>query len=109
MRYLSKIFFFRHHYLLSKEDEKYFINKEDIVYCKGNKGDLYFVNTEAWHCGRPLSASGKEKFYGTTSIQIVYFRGSNTLLRVNFKNLEFNYFDVKKETIKSCKTDFSYT
>lgn len=61
MRYLSKIFFFRHHYLLSKEDEKYFINKEDIVYCKGNKGDLYFVNTEAWHCGRPLSASGKRE------------------------------------------------
>ena len=39
MRYLSKIFFFRHHYLLSKEDENT-INKEDIVYCKGNKGDF---------------------------------------------------------------------
>ena len=58
-RYISKVFLYDHHYLLAPEDEKFFINNKDVVYCKGNAGDLFFINTEAWHCGRRMSASGK--------------------------------------------------
>ena len=58
-RYFSKVFLYHHHYLLAPEDEKFFINDNDVVYCKGNIGDLFFINTAAWHCGRRVSASGK--------------------------------------------------
>ena len=61
LRYFGKVFLFRHHYLLEKNAEKYFINEKDVVYCKGKKGDLYFVNTEAWHCGGPLQNGGKRE------------------------------------------------
>ena len=58
IKYISKIFFYKHHYLLAHEDEKYFINNEDIIHCVGKKGDLFLINTEAWHCGRPLKKNG---------------------------------------------------
>lgn len=58
-RYFSKIFLYDHHYLLEHDDEKYFIKDEDIISLKGSAGDLFFVNTEAWHCGRPMEADGK--------------------------------------------------
>lgn len=58
LKYISKIFFYKHHYLLAHEDEKYFINNNDVIHCVGKKGDLFFINTEAWHCGRPLEKNG---------------------------------------------------
>ncbi|MDC0940002.1 phytanoyl-CoA dioxygenase family protein [Candidatus Pelagibacter sp.] len=61
LKYISKIFFYNHHYLLAHKDEKNFINKDDIIHCVGKKGDLYLVNTEAWHCGRPLEKNGYRK------------------------------------------------
>ncbi len=58
-RYFSKIFLYDHHYLLEHKDEKFFINDNDIISLKGNAGDLFFVNTEAWHCGRPMESDGR--------------------------------------------------
>lgn len=58
-RYVSKVYVNDHDYLLAIEDEKHFINDNDIHSCKGKAGDLFFINTEAWHCGRRVSNSGK--------------------------------------------------
>jgi len=58
-RYFAKIWLGPHHYLLDIHDEKNFINQDDVVLCKGKVGDLFFVNTEAWHTGRRLSVNGK--------------------------------------------------
>ncbi len=63
LKYISKIFFYKHHYLLAHEDEKYFINNKDVIHCVGKKGDLFFVNTEAWHCGRPLEKNGYREVF----------------------------------------------
>ena len=32
---------------------------DDVVQCKGKAGDVFVVNTEAWHTGRRLSVDGK--------------------------------------------------
>tara|TARA_A100001234_G_C12599538_1_gene374354 strand:+ start:281 stop:1135 length:855 start_codon:yes stop_codon:yes gene_type:complete len=58
-KFFGKIFVNDSDYLLAIEDEKYFINENDVVSCKGKAGDLFFVNTEAWHCGRRVSKTGK--------------------------------------------------
>jgi ectoine hydroxylase-related dioxygenase (phytanoyl-CoA dioxygenase family) len=58
-KFFGKIFINDTDYLLALEDEKFFINDNDVVSCKGKVGDLFFINTEAWHCGRRVSVSGK--------------------------------------------------
>lgn len=58
-KFFGKIFINDSDYLLALEDEKFFINENDVVSCKGKAGDLFFVNTEAWHCGRRVSPGGK--------------------------------------------------
>ena len=58
-KFFGKIFVNDTDYLLELKDEKFFINKNDVISCKGKAGDLFFVNTEAWHCGRRLSPNGK--------------------------------------------------
>lgn len=58
-KYFAKIWLGPHHYLLDLDEEKDLINQDDVIYCKGKAGDLFFVNTEAWHTGRRLSDDGK--------------------------------------------------
>jgi ectoine hydroxylase-related dioxygenase (phytanoyl-CoA dioxygenase family) len=58
-KYFAKIWLGPHHYLLDLDDEKDLINQDDVIYCKGKAGDLFFVNTEAWHTGRRLGDDGK--------------------------------------------------
>ena len=59
IKFFGKIFINDTDYLLPLDDEKFFINEDDIISCKGKAGDLFFVNTEAWHCGRRVSPTGK--------------------------------------------------
>jgi hypothetical protein len=58
-RYFAKIWLGPHYYLMDLHEEKNFINQDDVVLCKGKAGDVFFVNTEAWHTGRRLSVDGK--------------------------------------------------